>query len=65
MLHSKTRSKDLKTEKLQGCILQAVGVISKVTDTLIKLKNNKNLSLNDLRNSIGPIVHDCTFLGFT
>ena len=60
MLQSKTRSKDLKTEKLQGCILQAVGVISKVTDTLIKLKNNKNLSLNNLRNSIGPMVHDCT-----
>ena len=60
MLLSKTRSKDLKNQKLQGCILQAVGIISKVTDTLIKLKNNKNLSLNNLRNSIGPMVHDCT-----
>ena len=49
-----------KTQKWKDCILQAVGVISKVTDTLIKLKNNKNLSLNDLRNSIGPMVHDCT-----
>ena len=33
MLQSKTRSKDLKTQKLQGNILKAVGVISKVTDT--------------------------------
>ena len=43
---------------LQGCILKAVGVISEVTDTLINLKNNN--SLNNLRNSIGPMVHDCT-----
>ena len=49
-----------KTQKWKDCILQAVGVISKVTDILIKLKNNKNLSLNDSRNSIGPMVHDCT-----
>ena len=40
MLQSKTRSKDLKTQKLQGCILKAVGVISKVTDTLINLGHN-------------------------
>ena len=60
MLQPKTRSKDLKTQKLQGCILKAVGVISKVTDTLINLKNSKNLSLNNLRNSIGLMVHDCT-----
>ena len=45
---------------MQGCILKAVGVISKATDTLISLKNSKNLSLNNLRNSIGPMVHDCT-----
>ena len=49
---------DLKTQKLQGC--KAVVVISEVTDTLINLKNNKNLSLNNLRNSIGPMLHDCT-----
>ena len=60
MLQSKTRFKDLKSQKLQGYILRAVGVICKVTDTLINLKNSKNLSLNNLRNSIGPMVHDCT-----
>ena len=38
MLQSKTRSKNLKTQKLQGCILKAVGVIAKVTATLINLK---------------------------
>ena len=61
MLQSKTRSKDFKTQMLQDCILKTVGVISKVTDTLlVNLKNNKNLSLKNLRNSIGPMVHDCT-----
>ena len=59
MLKVKTRSKDLKTQKLQGCILKAVGVISKVNDILINLKNSRNLSLNNLRNSIGPVVNDC------
>ena len=38
MLQSKTRSKNLKAQKLQGCILKAVGVIAKVTATLINLK---------------------------
>ena len=45
ILQSKTRSKDLKTQKLQGSILKAVWVISKVTDTLRNLKNSKNLIL--------------------
>ena len=30
-LQSNTRTKDLKTQKMQGCILEAVGAISKVT----------------------------------
>ena len=38
MLQSKTRAYDLKTQKLQGCILKAIGIISKVTDKLITLK---------------------------
>ena len=59
MLQSKTRSKDL-TQKMQSCISKTVGVISKVTDTLINLKNRKNLSPNNLRNSIGPMVHHRT-----
>ena len=59
MVQSKTRSKDLKIQRIQGCILKAVGVISKVTDTLINLKYDKNLSPNNMRKSLGPMVHDC------
>ena len=60
MLQSKTRSKDLKTQKMQGCILKAVGAISKVTNKLLKLKTSKNLNTTTLRKNISPIVHYCT-----
>ena len=60
MVQSKTRSKDLKIQKMQGCILKAVGVISKVTNSLIDLKNNKDVSPNNFRSSLSSIVHECT-----
>ena len=41
MLQSRTISKDLKAQKMQGCILKAVGTISKVTDALLELKYSK------------------------
>ena len=44
MLQSKARSKDLKTQKMEGCILKAVGAISKVFNALLELKNIKNLN---------------------
>ena len=48
ILQSKTRSKDRKTLKMQGCILKAVGAISKVTNTLLELDNSKNLNTTPL-----------------
>ena len=56
ILEHETRSKDLKTQKMQGCILKAVGAISKVTNALLELKNNKNLNTTIL----STMVHDCT-----
>ena len=41
VLQSETRSKDLKMQKMQDCVLKAVGAISKVTKTLLELKNSK------------------------
>ena len=41
ILQSKTRSKDLKRQKMQSCVLKAVGVISKVTNALLDLKKAK------------------------
>ena len=60
MLQLKTRSKDLKTQKMQGCVLKAVGVISKVTNTFLELKNGKNLNTTTLNKNLSTMVHDCT-----
>ena len=40
MLQSNTRSKDLKIQEMQSCILEAVGAISKVSNTS-EVKNRK------------------------
>ena len=60
MLQSKTRSKDLKTQKMQGCILKTAGAISKVTNALLELKNSKNVNTTTLSKNLSTMVHDCT-----
>ena len=60
MLQSKTRSKDLKTQKIQSCVLKAVGAISKVTNVLLDLKSSKNLNTATLNKNLRTMVHDCT-----
>ena len=42
------------------CILKAVGAISKVTNTLIELKNAKNLNTTTLSKNLSTMVHDST-----
>ena len=59
MLLSKTRSKDLKTQKMQGCVLKEVEAISKVTNALLELKNSKNLNTTTLSKNLSASVHDC------
>ena len=60
MLRSKTRFKDLKTQKMQSCVLKAVGAISRVTNALLDLKNSKSLNATTLNNNLSTMVHDCT-----
>ena len=60
MLQSKTRSKDLKTQKIQRCVLKAVEAISKVTNALLDLKSSKNLNTATLNKNLSTMVHDCT-----
>ena len=60
MLQPKTRSKDLKTQEMQGCILKAVGSLPKVTNALLELKNSKNLNTTTLNKNSYTMVHDCT-----
>ena len=45
MVQSKTGSTDRKTQKMQGCILNALGTTSKVTKTLLDLENSKNVNI--------------------
>ena len=59
-IHRKFRSRDIKTQKLQTCVLKAIGVISKASDTLIKLKNTKNIDKTNFKDSLSSVVHDCT-----
>ena len=60
MVQSKTRSNDLKTQKMQSCLLKAVGAISKVTNTLLDLKNRKSFNATTLNKNLSTMVHDCT-----
>ena len=63
MAHSKThskRSRDIKLQQLQTHILRAVRVISKASDSLIKLKNTKSLNNINFKESLSSIEHDCT-----
>ena len=45
---------------MQGCVLKAVGAISKVTNILLELKNSKNLNIIALSKNLSTMVHDCT-----
>ena len=60
MLLSKTRSKDLKTQKMQGCVLKEVEAISKVTNALLELQDSKNLNTTTLSKNLSASVHDFT-----
>ena len=60
MLQSKARTKDLITQKMQGCVLKAVGAISKVTNTILELKNGKNLNTTTLYKKLSTMIHDCS-----
>ena len=60
MLQSKTRSKDLKTQNTQVCILKAVGAISKVNNALLELKNSADLNTTTLSKYTSTMVPDCT-----
>ena len=45
---------------MQGCVLKAVGAISKVTNILLELKNSKNLNTTTLSKNLSTMVHGCT-----
>ena len=61
------RNKDLKVQKFQGAVLKGAFGICEVTNTLINLKNNKDISGKELRFQLPNVIKICTesltFLG--
>ena len=68
-MNAQDRNKDLKMQKVQEVVLKGAFAICKVTNTLINLKNNKNISVKELRLQLFNIIKICieslTFLGMT
>lgn len=58
MVQSRTRSKDLKYQKLQTCLLKVTGVIGNVANALLTLRSNK--LLKEDKKSIVTQIHSCT-----
>ena len=60
-------NKDLKVQKVKGEVLKGAFAICEVTNTLIKLKNNKDISGKELRLQLSNVIKICTksltFLG--
>ena len=48
-MNAQDRNKDLKVQKVQGAVLKGAFAIGEDTNTLINLKNNKDISSNKLR----------------
>ena len=66
-LTSIDRAKDIRFEKIQTAVLKGTIAITHVTSDLVKMKNNKELTAKDIRNSIISVIKTCTkamtFLG--
>ena len=66
-MNAQDRNKDLKVQKVQGAVLKGAFAIGEDTNTLINLKNNKDISSNKLRlqlsNLIKIFTESLTFLG--
>ena len=57
----RTRSNGSKMQKMQGCVLKAIGAISNIANTLLDLKTSKNQFVKYIRKVlIAPLIHTCT-----
>ena len=66
-LTSRDRANDLRFQKIQTSVLKDTIAITQVTSDLVKLKNDRELTFKDIRQSIIPVIKTCTeemtFLG--
>ena len=59
-MNAQDRNKDLKVQKVQGAVLKGAFAICEVTNTLINLKNNKDISGKKLRLQLSNVIIICT-----
>ena len=68
-MNAQDRNKDLKEQKVQGKVLKGAFAICEVINTLINLKNNKDISGKELRFQLSNAIKICTesltFVGMT
>ena len=59
-MNTQNRKKDLKVQKIQGAVLKVAFAIFEVTNDLINLKNNKDISGKELRLQLSNVIKICT-----
>ena len=59
-MNAQDRNKDLKVQNVQGEVLQGASAICEVTNNLINLKNNKDISGKELRLQLSNVIKICT-----
>ena len=45
---------------MKGCVLKAIGAISKVTNALLELKNSKKLTITTQSKNLSTMAPNCT-----
>ena len=53
-------NKDLEVQKVQGAVFKAAFTIYEVTNNLISIKNNKDISGKELRLQLSNVIKICT-----
>lgn len=59
-LQTKHRNVDLKTQKVQKTINKGGIILGQLADNLIKLKQNKDVSVSDMKKEMVPLIQMCT-----
>ena len=66
-MNSRDRFRNLKVKKIQWAVLKGAFALCEVSNILIDLKNNKDISNRDLRLQLSDLIKTCTeslvFLG--
>ena len=59
-LQNKHRNVDLKTQKVQKTVNKGGIILGQVADSLIKIKHDKEMTLEDMKKEVLPLIQMCT-----